>query len=59
VQLVNEWQRFPFLDPQLPDALLPNWIGQRAAVVFTELRAAWCEAAQARWREVVRETAPS
>src|SRR3984885_13369663 len=59
VQLVNEWQRFPFLDPQLPEALLPNWIGHRAAVVFTQLRAQWYEDAQARWREVVKETAPS
>jgi phenylacetic acid degradation operon negative regulatory protein len=59
VQLVNEWQRFPFLYPQLPDALLPNWIGRRAAVVFTQLRAEWYEEAQARWREVVAETAPS
>jgi phenylacetic acid degradation operon negative regulatory protein len=57
VQLVNEWQRFPFLDPQLPDALLPNWIGRRAAVVFTQLRAQWYEQAQARWREVVAATA--
>jgi phenylacetic acid degradation operon negative regulatory protein len=59
VQLVNEWQRFPFLDPQLPGALLPDWIGRRAAVVFTQLRAEWYEDAQARWREVVKETAPS
>ena len=59
IQLVNEWQRFPFLDPQLPEALLPNWIGHRAAVVFTQLRAQWYEDAQARWREVVKETAPS
>lgn len=58
IQLVNEWQRFPFLDPQLPDALLPNWIGHRAAVVFTQLRAAWYEAAHARWAEVMAETAP-
>lgn len=59
IQLVNEWQRFPFLDPQLPEALLPNWIGHRAAVVFTQLRAQWYEDAQARWREVVKETAPT
>jgi phenylacetic acid degradation operon negative regulatory protein len=59
LQLVNEWQRFPFLDPQLPEALLPNWIGHRAAVVFTQLRAEWSADAHARWREVVKETAPS
>ncbi|HYZ52112.1 MAG TPA: PaaX family transcriptional regulator C-terminal domain-containing protein [Streptosporangiaceae bacterium] len=58
VQLVNEWQRFPFLDPQLPEELLPDWIGRRAAVVFTQLRAEWSEDAQARWRVVVKETAP-
>jgi phenylacetic acid degradation operon negative regulatory protein len=59
VQLVNEWQRFPFLDPQLPEALLPDWIGHRAAVVFTQLRAEWYAGAQAHWREVVQKTAPS
>ncbi|MEV7384347.1 PaaX family transcriptional regulator [Streptomyces lydicus] len=58
IQLVSEWQRFPFLDPQLPEALLPNWIGRRAALVFTQLRSEWYEDAQARWREVVRETSP-
>lgn len=59
IQLVNEWQRFPFLDPQLPDALLPDWIGRRAAVVFTGLRSQWYDDAQARWREVVEKTSPA
>jgi phenylacetic acid degradation operon negative regulatory protein len=53
VQLVNQWQRFPFIDPQLPDALLPtDWIGRRAAVLFREQRAAWHDAAHARWHEL-------
>jgi phenylacetic acid degradation operon negative regulatory protein len=59
VQLVSEWQRFPFLDPQLPAELCPDWIGRRAAVVFRQLRAQWYDDAQARWREVVKETSPS
>jgi len=58
VQLVSEWQRFPFLDPQLPETLAPNWIGRRAAVVFRQLRSQWYDDAQARWREVVKETSP-
>lgn len=57
VKLLNEWQRFPFMDPQLPAELLPNWIGRRAAVLFHQLREAWYENAQQRWREVVKETA--
>jgi phenylacetic acid degradation operon negative regulatory protein len=60
LQLVNEWQRFPFLDPQLPSELLPaQWIGRRAAVVFSELRSAWYDAAQSRWRTLVEETSPA
>jgi phenylacetic acid degradation operon negative regulatory protein len=58
VQLVSEWQRFPFLDPQLPGELCPDWIGRRAAVVFRQLRSQWYDDAQARWREVVKETSP-
>ena len=53
VQLVNQWQRFPFIDPQLPKALLPpDWIGRRAAVLFREQRATWHDAAHARWHEL-------
>jgi phenylacetic acid degradation operon negative regulatory protein len=59
VQLVSEWQRFPFLDPQLPAELCPDWIGRRAAVVFRQLRAQWYDDAQARWREVAKETSPA
>jgi phenylacetic acid degradation operon negative regulatory protein len=59
VQLVSEWQRFPFLDPQLPGELCPDWIGRRAAVVFRQLRAQSYDDAQARWREVVKETSPA
>ena len=59
VLLVNEWQRFPFLDPQLPQELLPNWIGRRAARVFRERREQRSAAALARWAEIVTLTAPA
>lgn len=58
IRLVNEWQKFPFMDPQLPAELLPDWIGRRAAVMFHQLRTAWYDSAQARWREVAKETSP-
>lgn len=57
LQLVNELQRFPFLDPQLPEELLPDWIGRRTARLFKQLRAEWSDAAHARWAEVVEATA--
>jgi phenylacetic acid degradation operon negative regulatory protein len=38
--LLNQWRKFPYLDPGLPLALLPpDWEGQRAADVFFALRA--------------------
>lgn len=57
IRLVNEWQRFPFMDPQLPEQLVPNWIGRRAARIFHQLRSDGYQAAQQRWREIVGETA--
>ena len=42
-----------------PEMPLPNWIGHRAAIVFSQRRTEWYAAAQARWGEVVQETAPS
>ena len=59
INLVNEWQRFPFLDPQLPEELLPCWIGRWAAEVFVSRRRAWVEEARARWRELAEATAPA
>jgi phenylacetic acid degradation operon negative regulatory protein len=38
--LLNQWRKFPYLDPGLPLALLPpEWEGQRAADAFFSLRA--------------------
>jgi phenylacetic acid degradation operon negative regulatory protein len=56
--LVDEWRKFPAMDPQLPRDLLPDWIGRRAADTFVTLRATWKSAARAHWRDVVDLTAP-
>lgn len=38
--LLNQWRKFPYLDPGLPLALLPaDWEGQQASDVFFALRA--------------------
>lgn len=38
--LVDAWRRFPFVDPELPTALLPErWIGTRAQQLFDERHA--------------------
>ncbi|RFA10471.1 hypothetical protein B7R54_15620 [Subtercola boreus] len=49
IRLLSELQRFPFSDPQLPEALLPDWIGRRVTRHFQALRAAWAPDVAARW----------
>jgi phenylacetic acid degradation operon negative regulatory protein len=51
VQLVNELQRLPGIDPGLPAKLLPRgWDGERVTRRLEELRARWREQAHAHWR---------
>lgn len=46
VRLVDAWRRFPFLDPELPDGLVPDdWIGIRARELFEQRRREWHGAA--------------
>jgi len=53
IHLVHAWRRFPFLDPRLPAALLPeDWAGARAAAAFGERHRALDAPAQARWQEL-------
>ena len=55
VRLVQEWRRFPLLDPGLPRELLPpRWTGSRAAEVFRERHAGWAPRAQPAWAELDR-----
>jgi len=50
---VHEWRRFPFLDPQLPRALLPpGWSGSKAAELFHRKHAEWDAATSQRWDEI-------
>ena len=59
LRMVNEGQRLPFLDPQLPAELLGrDWVGRRATRLFLEQRAQWGPAARAEWEAVMARTRP-
>jgi phenylacetic acid degradation operon negative regulatory protein len=56
-RLVQEWRRFPFLDPGLPPELLPaDWSGTRAFDLFHERHAAWHPAAGRHWQTMAPYT---
>jgi phenylacetic acid degradation operon negative regulatory protein len=47
-QLVHDWRKFPFLDPDLPDGMLPaRWPRRRAHDLFHERHAEWQDEARA------------
>jgi phenylacetic acid degradation operon negative regulatory protein len=51
--LVHAWRKFPFLDPDLPEAMLPaGWPRSRAHELFSERHAAWHEPAQEYFRSL-------
>jgi len=51
VELVHAWRRFPWIDPELPDELLPaKWPGRSAAALFGRLHDRWSAAARSGWR---------
>lgn len=54
LRMVNEWQELPRTDPQLPEALLPDWIGRRVARRIEDLRADWAPAVRRRFAELER-----
>jgi phenylacetic acid degradation operon negative regulatory protein len=46
-ELVHAWRKFPFLDPDLPESVLPRgWPRRRAHDVFQERHGAWHAMAQ-------------
>jgi phenylacetic acid degradation operon negative regulatory protein len=58
VRLVQEWRRFPFLDPALPPELLAaTWPGPAAADLFHRRHAEWHEDAQAHWADLCARAA--
>ena len=59
VDLVHEWRRFPFGDPEIPEALLPaGWPGRHAKQLFDDRHAAWAPAANT-WFEARERAAGS
>jgi phenylacetic acid degradation operon negative regulatory protein len=55
-QLVDDWRRFPYLEPDLPSELLPRaWSGHRAAGLFHRLHDRWRPDALAWWRRRAAE----
>ena len=59
VEMVQEWRRFPFLDPDLPRELLDHdWPGPRAAAAFHDRHARWHRHAQAEWDRMDRAARP-
>lgn len=60
VEMVQEWRRFPFLDPDLPRELLDHhWPGPRAAATFHDRHAHWHRHAQAEWDRMDRAARPT
>ena len=52
VRMIGEWQELPRTDPQLPEALLPDWIGRRVARRIEALRTQWTPAVRQRFAEI-------
>jgi phenylacetic acid degradation operon negative regulatory protein len=58
VRLVQEWRRFPFLDPALPPELLPaTWPGPAAADLFHRRHGEWHARAQEHWEALCASAA--
>lgn len=54
--LVHHWRQFPFVDPELPDRLLPHhWPGRPAKALFDRCHRAWLPAALA-WVDALEDT---
>jgi phenylacetic acid degradation operon negative regulatory protein len=56
IRLSNEYQVLPRTDPQLPEALLPGWIGRQVARHIEALRTQWRPLAQTRFAELDAES---
>lgn len=54
VRAIGQLQRFPFTDPQLPEALLPEWVGRTVASHIMSLRDEWTGAVRDRWTAINR-----
>jgi phenylacetic acid degradation operon negative regulatory protein len=52
IRILSELQRLPFADPQLPEALVPDWIGRRVTTHLQDLRRTWAPDVHSRWAEL-------
>jgi phenylacetic acid degradation operon negative regulatory protein len=59
VELVHEWRRTLFLDPGLPEELVPDdWLGSDAVALFADLYAALEEPAWVAWADLCAANDP-
>ncbi|MFD7037817.1 PaaX family transcriptional regulator C-terminal domain-containing protein [Rhodococcus jostii] len=54
LELADALRHTPYMDPQLPAALLPNWTGLDVVKRLQNLRAEWTPAAHAHWLSIAR-----
>lgn len=59
LELRNFLQQFMRLDPQLPEELLPEWVGHEASDLFLDRRDRWSPGAWERWRQILGEARPN
>lgn len=52
IRVLTEWRELTRGDPQLPEALLPDWIGRRVARRIEVLRAQWTPTVRQRFAEL-------
>lgn len=58
IELASQLQRLPYIDPGLPEQLLPDWIGRRAVALIQQRRSEWFAPAHQSWQDVVERTSP-
>ncbi|MFC8178749.1 PaaX family transcriptional regulator C-terminal domain-containing protein [Rhodococcus sp. NPDC057297] len=54
LDLVESLRQTPYMDPHLPEALLPDWSGLEVVRKLQDLRTEWTPAAHAHWLSVAR-----
>ena len=52
IRLISTLQKLPTYDPQLPEVLVPEWIGRRVAIRLQRLTTGWQDEVRARWYEL-------
>lgn len=59
ISLVQDWRRFPYIDPDLPKSFLPPaWPGYEAARTFYERYNSWNARSTRHWRRILDAATP-